>query len=384
MKLPSVRTTVIVFSAIVLYIIAYILVYPYVGLPGALAVIPIVICGWLLGQRGGFITSLLITLITLGFIVVLGDGWKRVRDTWLGLALLPIIGLAIGWFREIFNRAQAQAAALKQAQAELAHLNSDLERRVQERTEEIRRLNAALEQRVAERTEELRSANAQLEAFNSMVAHDLRAPLTIAQSYSDVLTLQYANRTLDEAGQQMVMAIQEANQQMGRLIQDLFDFSRAKEAEIQRQPLNLSDLAQAIVNDLQRRDTTRVVNWQIAPDLWAQGDERLVRILLVNLLDNAWKYSGSTAEARVELNCRIASGEETFFVSDNGIGLDLNQAEQLFQPFRRFTEDFPGTGLGLATCKRVVERHGGRIWVESQPGLGTTLYFTLPTHSSSP
>jgi signal transduction histidine kinase len=366
-------------AIIALYAVGYVALSGRTGLPGALALVPVLICGWLLGQRGGFAVSTVVSLLTVLLIVVFGDGWQRVQETWLGLVVIIFAGGSVGWFRELYEHTRAQANALRLAQAELSRLNSDLEARVETRTEEVRRLNTSLEQRVAQRTQDLTVANAQLDAFNNMVAHDLRAPLTLLQTYNDVLRMYYVGKPLDQQGVDMLAGIQDATERMRILIQDLFDFSRAKDDQLLHETVDLTALACTILEELQKMDRERTVAVRIAPQLNAQGDARYLRILLDNLLGNAWKYTSKTENAQIEFGIQDINGEPTFWVGDNGVGFSMDYSAQLFQPFQRLTGDFPGTGLGLATCKRIVERHGGRIWAEAEVGQGTTIYFRLPT-----
>jgi signal transduction histidine kinase len=364
---------------IAIYAVGYVFLSGRTGLPGALAILPVIVCGWLLGQWGGLAASFLISLLTVFLIVAFGDGWPRVQETWLGLIVIIFAGGIVGWFRELYDRIRAQAVTLRQAQTDLSRLNNELEARVQARTEEIRRLNTDLELRVAQRTEELTIANAQLDSYNNMVAHDLRAPLTLIQAYGDALRLYYNGKPLDEQGLEMLQGMQEASTRMRDLIQDLFDFSRARDDELQHEAVDLSALACGVIEELKQSASQHSPTVVIAPHLTAQGDARYLRILLNNLLGNAWKYTGKTPEARLEFGAQPMDNSQTFWVRDNGAGIPMTQAARLFQPFQRFNSEFPGTGLGLATCKRIVERHGGCIWAESEVGQGTTIYFKLGT-----
>ncbi len=170
-----------------------------------------------------------------------------------------------------------------------------------------------------------------------------------------------------------------ATERMARLIQDLFVFARSSQGELMRAPVDISQIIQVMADELRNRAPDRQIEFVTPPALVVDGDERFLRVLLDNLYSNAWKYSSKREQTRIELGSFEQDGSRVYFVRDNGAGFDMARATELFQPFRRLhtTEEFTGVGLGLATCKRIVERHGGRIWVESQVGQGTTFYFTL-------
>lgn len=225
---------------------------------------------------------------------------------------------------------------------------------------------------------ELQRANAELDAFSSSVSHDLRAPLRAIEGFSHFLVEDYAPQ-LDARAHEYLERITGSVKQMSTLIDDLLKLARISRASVDAAPIDLSALAAAIIGELRRTHPDRAVTVEIAPGLVAQGDPRLVKVALVNLLDNAWKYTGRRTEARIEVG-RTAASEPAFFVRDDGAGFDMAHAKRLFQPFQRLHSpvDFPGTGVGLATVERVVSRHGGRIWAEAAVGAGATFYFTLP------
>jgi PAS domain S-box-containing protein len=234
---------------------------------------------------------------------------------------------------------------------------------------------AELERRRAE--EAVRRLNKELEAFSYSVSHDLRAPLRAIDGFSQVLLEDQADR-LDEAGRAHLDRIRQASQRMARLIDDLLALSRLGRSELRAADVDVSAVGRAIAADLDERDPARRVTWRIAPGLHAKADPRLLQIALANLLENAWKFTRTRPEATVTLAAR-QNGEHVFYVQDDGVGFDMAYASKLFSPFQRLhaQTEFEGTGIGLVTVQRIVHRHGGRIWVESAPGQGTTFYFTL-------
>lgn len=241
---------------------------------------------------------------------------------------------------------------------------------------EINRLAAELRQQA----KELKSANLELEAFASTAAHDLKTPLVVMSLLSERLISGYKDR-LDSSGQKYLGQLQSSSQQMMKLIEDLLDFSRASKIEMKMERVNLSALARASLEEHRKLDLQRQVEEVIQEELYGWGDERLLRILLGNLLGNAWKFTSRREVARIEFGAVSEGGRPIFFVSDNGCGFDIAYAEQVFLPFRRLqgSDEFSGTGIGLAIARKIVERHKSAIWVESQPDQGTTFFFTLPS-----
>lgn len=245
--------------------------------------------------------------------------------------------------------------------------------------EDIRLLNAELEQHVAERTAELEVANRELEAFNYSVSHDLHSPLMIMEGFSRELISRYADQ-LDENGRYYLERIQSAGRRMEGLIDAILRLSTLSRSTIQREKVDLSSMALLLTTDLGQREPERSVEIIIQPDLCVTGDKRLLKIALENLFSNAWKYTSKTAAAVIEFGCQEQDGERVFFIRDNGVGFSMQHADSLFIPFGRLhsKEEFPGHGIGLATVKRIVEGHGGRLWGEGEAGKGATFYFTLP------
>jgi signal transduction histidine kinase/HAMP domain-containing protein len=248
-----------------------------------------------------------------------------------------------------------------------------------EAEQEILRLNRELEQRVLERTAELRNALHEIESFSYSVSHDLRAPLRSIDGFSKILLSDY-EANLDEEGRDFLRRIRQSSQKMGQLIEDMLMLSRVTRQEMKRQPVDLSALAREIFLDLQRPDQEREVALKVEPGLWAFGDENLIRIALQNLLGNAWKFTSRQGDALIELGARRQEGERVFFVRDNGAGFDMQHGKKLFGAFQRLhgVTEFEGTGIGLATVKRIINRHGGAIWAEAAVNQGATFFFTLP------
>ncbi|MGA2658614.1 MAG: ATP-binding protein [Verrucomicrobiota bacterium] len=275
--------------------------------------------------------------------------------------------------------ADTVVSVLRDQQGELAgfaRITRDVTER-KEAEEEIRKLNASLEHRVRERTVELSAANRELQAFTYSVAHDLRGPLRGIRAYLCIVQEMRARlpaeaaEFLDRSGQ--------CAEQMSRLIDDLLKLGQVGQRALQRQPTSLDQLVAEVVGELEPESRNRQVQWRIEPLPTVPADPGLLRQVLVNLLDNALKYTRRQSRAVIQVGQAQIEGELAVFIRDNGVGFDMKRANKLFQPFSRLhqRQEFEGSGVGLAIVERIIGKHGGRVWAEAQEGHGATFYFTL-------
>ncbi|HKS55636.1 MAG TPA: ATP-binding protein [Steroidobacteraceae bacterium] len=227
--------------------------------------------------------------------------------------------------------------------------------------------------------ESLARANRELEAFTASVSHDLRSPLTTIAGQAGLLELSLPDATDDQ--KRRLARIQSSVRQMSELIEALLVLSRISRQTLHREIVDVSALAESIVQDMRQKDPTRTVEVLIQPNMAVHGDRRLVNDLFQNLIGNAWKFTSKTSEARIEIGQSTGGALATLFIRDNGAGFDMAYEQKLFKPFQRLhgAADFDGSGVGLATVARIIDRHGGRIWAEGKPNAGAVFYFTLPT-----
>jgi light-regulated signal transduction histidine kinase (bacteriophytochrome) len=222
------------------------------------------------------------------------------------------------------------------------------------------------------------AANRELEAFSYSVSHDLRAPLQSIDGFSLALLEDYEN-LLDERGNDYLRRVRNATKRMANLIDDLLKLSRLTRGELNLATVDLSALARMVAAELQKSQPQRQVAFHIAEGLIATGDPNLVKVVLDNLLGNAWKFTGNKEGATIEFGAADVNGSAAYFVRDDGAGFDMSYADKLFATFQRLhlEREFPGTGIGLSLVQRIIHRHGGNVWAEGQVGRGATFYFTL-------
>lgn len=289
----------------------------------------------------------------------------------------------------LFSETQ-QAMVLQQRANERLRVEIEERRRAEaERLraeEEVRELNQELERRVAERTTELAEANRELEAFAYSVSHDLRAPLRHIAGFSGLLERRVQG-FLGEQERHYLHSISVSAAQMDQLVTDLLSFSRMGRAELARQPVDLAAVVEDVIKELSREAVGREVEWRVARLPVVTGDREMLRVVFVNLVSNALKFTGSVAHAVIEVGCRQDDvGTTVVFVRDNGVGFDMAYEKKLFGVFQRLhsADEFPGTGIGLANVRRVIARHGGRTWAEGAPSAGATFYVSLPSGAAGP
>jgi signal transduction histidine kinase len=325
-----------------------------------------------------------VSLLAAYFLAAVLQGWIS----------QPILALA-ETARAVSTRQDYSVRAPKLGEDELGALTDAFNQmlgRIEDQSSELRRYATELEQRVAERTHELEernetlrrnaaellAANQELDAFAYSVSHDLRAPLRSIDGFSQILLEDYAAQ-LDQAGQDSLRRVRAASQRMATLIDDLLKLARVTRAEMRTEVVDLSAMAREIAAELQKTDSARQVEVVIAPGLTARADLPLLRVALENLLRNSWKYTAKQPRPRIEFGSVEANGGLAFMVKDNGAGFDMKYMDKLFGVFQRLhsAAEFEGTGVGLATVRRIITRHGGQIWAEGAVDQGATFYFTL-------
>jgi signal transduction histidine kinase len=276
---------------------------------------------------------------------------------------------------ELLDRAERDRLSIAAGATELAIKAKEIAALNAELTD----VNAGLEAKVEQRTHELAVSNQELEAFSYSVSHDLRAPLRTIDGFSLALSEDFADKLNDE-GRDYISRVRGGVQRMGTLIDALLQLSRVTRSEIQSEPVDLSQLATLVFNELKAADPERDAELSAQPGIVVRGDGRLLRIALENLIGNAWKFTSKTAHGRIEFGSGIRNGRAVYFIRDNGAGFDMQYVDRLFTAFQRLHGDreFKGSGIGLATVSRIVHRHHGTIGAESELGGGATFYFDLP------
>jgi signal transduction histidine kinase len=311
----------------------------------------------------------LVVVLMVGFVL----SWSFIRPLWkIDNVLARVAKGDFSQQLQIPNRDEFGTLGdnINSMSSELRRLYDEQEHELAER----RRLMEAL----AHRTQELAAANQELESFSYSVSHDLRAPLRSMDGFSHALMEDYSD-TLDDNGLDYLHRISAASQRMGELIDDLLTLSRVTRAEISREQIDLSELANSVAQNLREANPGKDVTYKSVDSATVTGDPHLLKVLLENLMGNAWKYSSKQSNPIVEFGMKESDDGTTYFVRDNGAGFDMTFVDKLFNPFQRLhaASEFEGTGIGLATVRRIVNRHGGRVWAEGIVGEGAVFYFTL-------
>ncbi len=298
-------------------------------------------------------------------------------ESFIGTPLLDGAGRTIGIMGIVDDKPLEDSQALQPIlEMFAARAAAELERQAAEQA--IRHQRDQLEREVQQRTVELRTSNEELESFAYSVSHDLRAPLRAIDGFSLALLEDYGER-LDETAASYLQRVRAGTQRMGMLIDDMLQLSQVTRGEFACQPVDLSSLANSVIRQLQESSPGREVLVSVEPNRVVEGDHRLLGVLLDNLLGNAWKYTSKKDHSRIEFGCIRQDNGQVFFVRDNGVGFNMKYVNKVFAAFQRLHSgsEFEGSGIGLATVQRIVNRHGGRVWAEAEEGKGATFYFTL-------
>jgi signal transduction histidine kinase len=341
---------------------------------------------------------------TVGIVAIRADlevlQERQLRYVWIAASVLLVCTLGAiavsSWFQQRISQPVLELAATAKRVSQdkdfsvrakldsrdeiglLVETFNEMLARIQEQNQKLQRSRDELEQRVTERTAQLELANKELESFSYSVSHDLRAPLRSIDGFSKAVLEDHGD-TLDDQGRSDLQRVRAATQRMGQLIDDMLNLSRVSRGEMRRQTVDLSMIVKSIAAELQVSEPDRRVKMEIADGARVMGDERLLRVLLENLLRNAWKFTGKHPTAKIEFGIAENNGKPVYFVRDDGAGFDMAYANKLFGPFQRLhaMTEFTGTGIGLATVQRIISRHGGRVWAQGEPEKGATFYFTL-------
>jgi signal transduction histidine kinase len=335
---------------------------------------------------GALVPLLIDTMIVQYYWTRTGYFTQETFVVWLFLELLAILGSlifvhSVSQSLQPLERAiQEPLAYLEQNYSLMTPQSTDelgiLTLKYQEMLQNLRKQHTQLEMLVQERTKELAAANKELEAFSYSVSHDLRAPLRSISGFSQALLEDYPDK-LDDTGKHYLNRLKAASNHMAQLIENMMLLSRVNQAELNFDELDLSGMAQKTVENALESMTDKHIEFEAEKSLTAYGDERLIQILLDNLISNALKYSSKVDRPKIEIG--FDKAKLAYYVRDNGVGFDMQYVDKIFIPFQRLhrADDFEGTGIGLATASRIVARHGGKIWAYSEEGKGTIFYFTL-------
>jgi signal transduction histidine kinase len=335
---------------------------------------------------GALVPLLIDTMLVQYYWTRTGYFTQETFAIWLFLELLAIAGSLVfvhsvaQSLRPLEHAIQEPMTQLEQDYALMTPQSTDelgiLTLKYQEMLQNLRKQHTQLETLVHERTKELSAANKELEAFSYSVSHDLRAPLRAISGFSQALLEDYPDK-LDDTGKHYLNRLKAASNHMAHLIEDMMLLSQVNQAELEFNELNLSHMAQYVVKNTAETSETQDLEVEIKNNIRGCGDERLLQILLDNLINNAVKYSSKVAHPKIEIG--FDKAKLAYYIKDNGVGFDMQFSDRIFIPFQRLhsAEEFEGTGIGLATAARIVARHGGKIWANSEEGKGTTFYFTL-------
>ena len=304
--------------------------------------------------------------------------------------------------REAKQRIEREMVNRQQVEETLRQAHAAFEQQVNERTSQLKQVNAALSKEIAERrrseadirelnadmlerTVRVEASNKELEIFSFSVSHDLRAPLRSIDGFSQAL-LDDCGSQLDGTARNYVLRVKEASQRMEKLIEAILNLARINSADLNLRPVDLTGLGRAVMEECQRADPGRQVEWVLMENLAGTGDAVLLRVVLENLIGNGWKFTKHVSHPRIEFGVTYQFAQPVFYVRDNGAGFDMTYVNNLFGIFRRLhgAKEFPGMGIGLATAHRIVTRHGGRIWAEAVVGGGATFFFTLEPQAGTP
>ncbi|HYB99668.1 MAG TPA: ATP-binding protein [Candidatus Limnocylindrales bacterium] len=342
---------------------------------GSAAIIP-----W--GWRAHLVLVLIFMTGLLVDAAIIRGSLSHAIDTSILFTLVVCMGGAV-YTAVSLDRARREIERRQREDEEaIASLTHQLEERVRQRTRELQKANeelAAANARLARINAELDQANTELNGFTYSVSHDIRGALRVIGGQSHMLAEEHAG-ALPPHGRQLAEGIRSGTIRVGQLVDALLALARVSRARLRSEPVDLEQLARTILAELAHSEPARRVEEVVEPGLAAEGDPSLLRVLLENLLSNAWKFTRPVAAARIEVGSTVEAGERVYFVRDNGTGFDMRYEGKLFRPFEKLHEpgEYEGTGIGLSTVKRVVTRHGGRVWAQSAPGRGATFHFTLP------